>query len=75
MHTDEYEISLGREITLCRKMVRQLKAGLERREKRMRPDDGSVSPNHRGRMPARTASHTELETGISRVAVLAKEVD
>jgi hypothetical protein len=33
MHTDEYEISLGREITLCRKMVRQLKAALERREK------------------------------------------
>jgi hypothetical protein len=33
MHTDEYEISLGREITLCRKMVRQLKDALERREK------------------------------------------
>jgi hypothetical protein len=33
MHTDEYEISLGREITLCRKMVRQLKVALEKREK------------------------------------------
>jgi hypothetical protein len=32
MHTDEYEISLGREIVLCRKMVRQLQASLERRE-------------------------------------------
>jgi hypothetical protein len=33
MHTDEYEISIGREIALCRKMVRQLKDSLERREK------------------------------------------
>ena len=34
MHTDEYEISLGREIALCRKMVKQLKVALEGREKR-----------------------------------------
>jgi hypothetical protein len=33
MHTDEYEISLGREIALCRKMVRQLEDSLERRAK------------------------------------------
>jgi hypothetical protein len=33
MHTDEYEISIGREIALCRKMVKQLKNSLERREK------------------------------------------
>ncbi|MHB9074280.1 MAG: hypothetical protein ACYC6G_12225 [Desulfobaccales bacterium] len=33
MHTDEYEISLGREIAFCRKMLRQLKDSLERREK------------------------------------------
>jgi hypothetical protein len=33
MHTDEYEISLGREITLCRKRVRQLQDSLARREK------------------------------------------
>ena len=33
MHTDEYEISIGREIAFCRKMVRQLKDSLERREK------------------------------------------
>jgi hypothetical protein len=33
MHTDEYEISLGREITFCRKKVRQLQDALERREK------------------------------------------
>ncbi|MHB8067892.1 MAG: hypothetical protein ACYDIC_08340 [Desulfobaccales bacterium] len=32
MHTDEYEISIGREIALCRRMVRQLKDSLERRE-------------------------------------------
>ena len=32
MHTDEYEISMGREIAFCRKMVRQLKDSLERRE-------------------------------------------
>jgi hypothetical protein len=33
MHTDEYEISLGREIALCRKKVRQLQEALARREK------------------------------------------
>lgn len=33
MHTDEYEISIGREIAFCRKMVKQLKDSLERREK------------------------------------------
>ncbi len=33
MHTDEYEISIGREIALCRKMIRRLQAALERREK------------------------------------------
>ena len=33
MHTDEYEISIGREIAFCRKMVRKLKDSLERREK------------------------------------------
>ena len=33
MHSDEYEISIGREIAFCRKMVRQLKDSLERREK------------------------------------------
>ncbi len=33
MHTDEYEISIGREISLCRKMVRKLKDSLARREK------------------------------------------
>ena len=33
MHTDEYEISIGREIAFCRKMVRKLQDSLERREK------------------------------------------
>jgi hypothetical protein len=33
MHTDEYEISIGREIALCQKMVRRLKDSLARREK------------------------------------------
>jgi hypothetical protein len=33
MHTDEYEISLGREITLCRNRVRKLKKSLESIEK------------------------------------------
>jgi len=33
MHTDEYEISMGREIAFCRKMVRQLQDSLETREK------------------------------------------
>jgi hypothetical protein len=33
MHTDEYEISIGREIALCRRMVRQLNDSLQRRER------------------------------------------
>ncbi len=33
MHTDEYEISVGREIALCRKRIRQLKDSLAGREK------------------------------------------
>ena len=33
MHTDEYEISLGREITLCRNRVKKLKKSLEKLEK------------------------------------------
>jgi len=33
MHTDEYEISIGREIAFCQKMVRKLKGSLERRQK------------------------------------------
>ena len=33
MHTDEYEISMGREITLCRTFVNQLRSSLLRREK------------------------------------------
>ncbi len=32
MHTDEYSISMGREIALCRKKVRQLQDSLARRE-------------------------------------------
>ncbi len=28
MHTDEYEISIGREITLCRKMVKKLRKSI-----------------------------------------------
>lgn len=34
MHTDEYEISVGREITLCRKMVKQLAGSIQKFEKR-----------------------------------------
>jgi len=33
MHTDEYEISMGREIAFCRKKVRRLQDALARREK------------------------------------------
>jgi hypothetical protein len=33
MHTDEYEISLSREMALCRKRIRQLQESLDRREK------------------------------------------
>jgi hypothetical protein len=33
MHTDEYEISIGREITLCRKFIKQIRDSLHTREK------------------------------------------
>ncbi len=33
MHTDEYEISIGREIAFCRKRIRRLQEALARREK------------------------------------------
>ncbi len=33
MHTDEYEISIGREITLCRKIIKQVRDSLHTREK------------------------------------------
>jgi hypothetical protein len=32
MHTDEYEISLGREIAWCRKVIRRLQEALAKRE-------------------------------------------
>ncbi|MBF0497966.1 MAG: hypothetical protein HQK58_15550, partial [Deltaproteobacteria bacterium] len=34
MHTDEYEISIGREISLCRRVVKQLTKALDDREKK-----------------------------------------
>ena len=55
MHTDEYEISMGREIAFCRKMVRKLKDSLERREKQygmttaaflQSPEKGCLSAQH-----------------------------
>lgn len=33
MHTDEYEISIGREITLCRKVLKKLRDSLAKRER------------------------------------------
>lgn len=33
MHTDEYEISIGREIALCRKIIKQVRDSLHTREK------------------------------------------
>jgi hypothetical protein len=33
MQTDEYEISLSREIAICRKMIRRLQDSLTKREK------------------------------------------
>jgi hypothetical protein len=33
MHTDDYEISIGREISLCGKPTRQLKRSVQKREK------------------------------------------
>jgi hypothetical protein len=32
MHTDEYEISIGREISLCRKVIKRLRNALNDRE-------------------------------------------
>ena len=36
MHTDEYEISIGREISLCRKLIRRLKRSIQKREQQYR---------------------------------------
>jgi hypothetical protein len=33
MHTDEYEIAIGREITLCREFIKQIRDSLHTREK------------------------------------------
>jgi hypothetical protein len=55
MHTDEYGISMSREISLCRNRVRQLKKSLERREQQygmttaaflQALEEGSLSPQH-----------------------------
>jgi hypothetical protein len=34
VHTDEYEISIGREVTLCRKVIKRLCSALKEKEKR-----------------------------------------
>jgi hypothetical protein len=34
MHTDEYEISIGREISLCGKLIRRLKRSIQKKEKK-----------------------------------------
>lgn len=34
MHTDEYEIPIGREISLCSRLIRRLKSSIQKREKR-----------------------------------------
>ena len=34
MHTDKYDTSIGREITLCRKLIRRLNSSIQKREKR-----------------------------------------
>lgn len=34
MHTDEYEISIGREVALCRRLITRLERALREREER-----------------------------------------
>lgn len=34
MHTDEYEISIGREVTICRKRIREVEKRIRNREER-----------------------------------------
>ena len=34
MHTDEYEISIGREVALCRRLIKRLEQALRDREER-----------------------------------------
>jgi len=55
MHTDEYEISLGREISFCRKMVKRLQDSLQKREQQcgmttaaflQALEEGSLSESH-----------------------------
>jgi hypothetical protein len=75
MHTDEYSISMGREISLCRKMIKKWKKFPGKAGEAMRPDDGRVSASPGGGQPVPRASHPGLATGISSFAVLATEVE
>jgi hypothetical protein len=34
MHTDEYEISIGREMSLCRRLIRGLKRSIQKKERK-----------------------------------------
>ena len=52
MHTDEYEISLGREIALCRKRVRRLQDSLARREKHCGMTTAALLQTLEGGIPA-----------------------
>ncbi len=52
MHTDEYEISNGREITLCQNMIKLLERKLEvRAEKCGMTRDALSSAMEQGRLP------------------------
>jgi hypothetical protein len=42
MHTDEYEISIGREISLCRRFVKQLSNSLNKWEKQYGMTTGAL---------------------------------
>ncbi len=52
MHTDEYEISIGREITLCQNMIKLLERKLEdRAEKFGMSRDAFSNAMEQGRLP------------------------
>lgn len=54
MHTDEYEISLAREINHCQKVVRQIREALAARRQRfgMEYQEASASAASAGRLQA-----------------------
>ncbi len=69
MHTDEYEISIGREVNLCRKLIQKLRSAIRKHEKQhgmtteeflLRPAEGGTVESRPDFMKWRK-DYTELQ--------------